>query len=394
IIFFWVARMMMDGIHFMGEVPFRDVYIHGLVRDEKGRKMSKTLGNVIDPLAFIDKYGADALRFTLAALATQGRDVKLSEQRVEGYRNFATKLWNATRFAEMNECRRVAGFDPASAKETVNRWIAGETQRAAVAGTSAIEAYRFNDAAGAIYDFTWGTFCDWYVELTKPILSGGSEATKAETRAMTAWVLDQILALLHPFMPFITEELWEKTGAHGPKRTDLLALSQWPQLSGVGDAAADDEIGWLIRLISEVRSVRSEMNVPAGAKIPLILVGASEETQARARRHNDTILRLARLESVSIAASAPKGSAQVVVGESTACLPLAGVIDMAAERKRIAREIEKVGGEIKKVTDRLGNPQFMGKAPAEVVEELRERQVDWETKATRLKAALARIEAE
>jgi valyl-tRNA synthetase len=195
-------------------------------------------------------------------------------------------------------------------------------------------------------------------------------------------------------MPFITEELWEKTGAHGPKRTDLLALSEWPQLPGSGDEAADNEIGWLIRLVSEVRSVRSEMNVPAGAKIPLILVGASDETQARARRHNDTILRLARLESVSIAASAPKGSAQVVVGESTACLPLAGVIDMAAERKRIAREIEKVGGEIKKVTDRLGNPQFMGKAPAEVVEELRERQVDWETKATRLKAALARIEAE
>jgi valyl-tRNA synthetase len=405
IIFFWVARMMMQGIQFMKDVPFHDVYIHGLVRDEKGRKMSKSIGNVIDPLEFIDKYGADALRFTLSALATQGRDVKMSESRVEGYRNFATKLWNATRFAEMNECRRVAGFDPKSAKETVNRWIAGETERAAAAVTSAIEAYKFNDASAAIYEFTWGTYCDWYLELTKPVLTAGTEAAKAETRAMTAWVLDQILALLHPFMPFITEELWEKTGAQPvasgqpkaqevPKRNAMLALSAWPQLSGLGDRAADDEMGWLLRLVSEVRSVRSEMNVPAGAKIPLVLVGASAETQARATRHADTIQRLARLEGIANASLAPKGSAQVVVGETTVCLPLAGVIDMGAEKKRIAKEIDKVGAEIKKVTDRLGNPQFMSKAPAEVVEELRERQVDWETKAARLTVALRRIEAE
>ena len=394
IIFFWVARMMMQGIHFMKDVPFHDVYIHGLVRDEKGRKMSKSIGNVIDPLAFIDKYGADALRFTLAALATQGRDVKLSESRVEGYRNFATKLWNATRFAEMNECRRVEGFDPSAAKETVNRWIAGETQRAATAVTTAIEAYKFNEAATAIYEFAWGTTCDWYLELTKPILSNGTDAAKAETRAMTAWVLDQIVALLHPFMPFITEDLWERTGAHGPARTAMLVLSDWPELTGLGNADSDDEIGWLIRLVSEVRSVRSEMNVPAGAKIPLILVGASPETLARASRHNDTILRLARLETITNAVAAPKGSAQVVVGETTVCLPLVGVIDMAAEKKRIAKEVDKVGLEIKKVTDRLGNPQFMGKAPAEVVDELRERQTDWEVKAARLKAALQRIEAE
>ena len=394
IIFFWVARMMMQGIHFMGEVPFRDVYIHGLVRDEKGRKMSKSIGNVIDPLDFIDKYGADALRFTLAALATQGRDVKLSESRVEGYRNFATKLWNATRFAEMNECRRVEGFDPASAKETVNRWIAGETQRAAANITAAIEAYKFNDAATAIYEFAWGATCDWYLELTKPVLTNGTEAAKAETRAMTAWVLDQIVALLHPFMPFITEDLWERTGANGPARTSLLTLSDWPMPTGLGDAAADDEIGWLVRLISEVRSVRSEMNVPAGAKIPLILVGASAETLARASRHTDTILRLARLETITNAVAAPRGSAQVVVGETTVCLPLAGIIDMAAEKKRIAKEVEKVDIEIKKVTDRLGNPQFMGRAPAEVVDELRERQDDWEVKSARLKAALQRIEAE
>ena len=394
IIFFWVARMMMQGIHFMKDVPFHDVYIHGLVRDEKGRKMSKSIGNVIDPLAFIDKYGADALRFTLAALATQGRDVKLSESRVEGYRNFATKLWNATRFAEMNECRRVEGFDPASAKETVNLWIAGETQRAAAAVTAAIEAYKFNEAATAIYEFAWGTTCDWYLELTKPVLVHGTEAAKAETRAMTAWVLDQIVALLHPFMPFISEELWERTGANGPARTTMLALSNWPTHSGLGNADADDEIGWLIRLVSEVRSVRSEMNVPGGAKIPLLLVGASEITHARATRHNDTILRLARLESIALSAAPPKGSAQVVVGETTVCLPLAGVIDMAVEKKRIAKEVEKVGLEIKKVTDRLGNPQFRGKAPTEVVDELRERQTEWEVKAARLKAALQRIEAE
>ena len=394
IIFFWVARMMMMGMQFMGEVPFRDVYIHGLVLDDKGQKMSKTKGNVMDPLDIIDVYGADALRFTLAAMTAQGRNVRMSKSRVEGYRNFATKLWNATRFAEMNDCRRVEGFAPANARETLNRWIAGEAERVARATTEALEGYRFNDAANGVYEFVWGTVCDWYVELAKPILTGGSETAKAETRAMTAWVLDQSFALLHPFMPFITEELWAKTGAHGPKRTALLALSEWPRPSGLADARADAEIGWLIRLISEIRSVRSEMNVPAAAKVPLALVGASDETKARAERHGETIQRLARLDDIAHAATAPKGSAQVVVGEATACLPLAGIIDMAAERKRIAREIDKVGAEIKKVTDRLGNPQFMSRAPEEVVEELRERQVDWEAKGRQLSAALSRIAAE
>jgi valyl-tRNA synthetase len=391
IIFFWVARMMMSGLHFMKEVPFRDVYIHGLVLDEKGQKMSKTKGNVMDPLELIDVLGADALRFTLAAMTAQGRNVRLSKQRVEGYRNFATKLWNAARFAEMNECRRVEGFDPKSAKETANRWIAGETERAAAAVTTALEAYKFNEAASAIYEFVWGTVCDWYLELTKPILMGQDEAAKSETRAMTAWVLDQSLALLHPFMPFITEELWDKTGEQGPARTSLLALGEWPKLSGLADPAADAEIGWVIGLISQVRSVRSEMNVPAAAKVPLVLVEAAADGQARAARHNDTIVRLARLESIAFAASAPSGSAQVVVGDTTAALSLAGVIDMAAEKARIAKEIAKVGAEIKKVTDRLGNPQFMSRAPEEVVEELRERQADWESKGRRLEAALARL---
>jgi valyl-tRNA synthetase len=400
IIFFWVARMMMDGLHFMKDaagkplVPFRDVYIHGLVLDEKGQKMSKTKGNVMDPLELIDVLGADALRFTLAAMTAQGRNVRLSKQRVEGYRNFATKLWNAARFAEMNQCLRVAGFDPASAQQTLNRWIAGETERATAAVTQAIEGYKFNEAAAAVYEFVWGTVCDWYLELAKPMLASEAAAeARDETRAMTAWVLDQVLVLLHPFMPFITEELWAKTGEHGPERTSQLALAQWPRLAGLADPEADAEMGWVIGLVSAVRSVRSEMNVPAAAKVPLVLVGAPHAVAERAGRHRETLLRLARLDSLDHAPTAPKGSAQIVVEGSTAALPLAGVIDMVAEKARIAKEIAKVAVEIKKVTDRLGNPQFMARAPEEVVEELRERQADWEVRGRQLEAALARIEA-
>ncbi len=254
-------------------MPFHEVYLHGLVRDEKGRKMSKSQGNVIDPLDVINLYGADALRFTLASLAAQGRDPKLGVKTAESNRNFATKLWNAARFAEMNECVRVKGFDPASAKEPINRWIAGETQKAAAAVTAGIEAYKFNEAAGAIYEFTWGQFCDWYLELIKPVLAGDDEPAKAETRAMVAWTLDQILKLLHPFMPFITEELWAHMVEHGEKRQALLCLSAWPQLDNLVDPAVEAEIGWVVRLISEVRSVRTEMKVPAAAKIGLVVLG-------------------------------------------------------------------------------------------------------------------------
>ena len=393
IIFFWVARMMMMGTHFMKEVPFRDVFIHGLVRDEKGRKMSKTLGNVIDPLELIEKYGADALRFTMAALTTQGRDVKLTMARVEGYRNFATKLWNAARFLEMNECRRVEGFDPKTIKHRLNRWIAGETERAAGEVESAIKAYKFNEAAGAAYQFVWGIFCDWYVELAKPLLTGDDAVTVAETRATAAWALDQILPLLHPFMPFITEELWANTAEGGPPRKSLLALAPWPRLLGLSDPEADAEIGWVVSLVSEIRSVRAEMNVPAGAKVPLVLVAASAETEERARKHDETLKRLARLDAITFEAAAPKGAAQIVVGETTAAIPLAGVIDMSAEAKRLAKEIDKTVAEIKKVTDRLGNPQFMAKAPEDVIDELRERQSDFEARQEKLKAALARVEA-
>ena len=393
IIFFWVARMMMMGLHFMREIPFHDVYIHALVRDDKGQKMSKTRGNVMDPLGMIDQYGADALRFTLAAMAAQGRDIKLSTHRVEGYRNFATKLWNAARFAEMNECVRQKGFDPKSVAETLNRWIAGEVERTAAAVTTGIETYKFNEAATAIYEFTWGTFCDWYLELAKPILNGDDEAAKAEMRATTAWVLDQILKLLHPFMPFITEELWDRLVEVGVKRENLLCLSAWPVHGNLADRAADEEIGWLVNLVSEIRSVRSEMNVPAGAKTPLIVVAASKVDRARAENYEETIKRLARIDTLTFAKAVPPGSAQIVLGETTVALPLAGVIDMGTERTRLAREIEKSKAEIKKIDAKLANQNFVAKAPPEVVEENRERRADFEATMKRLQAALKRVEA-
>jgi valyl-tRNA synthetase len=393
IIFFWVARMMMMGLHFMKEIPFHDVYIHALVRDEKGQKMSKTKGNVMDPLDIIDVYGADALRFTLAAMAAQGRDIKLSTQRIEGYRNFATKLWNAARFAEMNGCTGRAGYDPASNKETVNRWIAAELQLATAEVTAGIEGYKFNEAAGAIYEFVWGTFCDWYLELIKPVLEGGSDAAKAETRATTAWVLDHILKLLHPFMPFITEELWARFGESGVKRDSLLCLAAWPAIGDLAHPKAEEEIGWLVKLVSEVRSVRSEMNVPAGAKIPLVLMGGGAAVRARAERHDATIKRLARIDTVTFADAAPKGSAQIVIGETTAALPLAGIIDMAAERQRLTREIEKSRAEIKKVDAKFANESFMAKAPPEIVEENHQRKADFEATVKKLEAALKWLEA-
>ncbi|MGD9667543.1 MAG: valine--tRNA ligase [Hyphomicrobiaceae bacterium] len=429
IIFFWVARMMMMGMHFMKEVPFRDVYIHGLVRDGQGNKMSKTRGNVIDPLDIIDgislkdlvakriagldkeaanrverevkkdfpegikAYGTDALRFTMAAMAAQGSDVKLSIDRVEGYRNFATKLWNAARFAEMNECVRQRDFDPTAIRETLNRWIAGEVERTAAEVTTALEAYRFNDAAAAVYEFVWGVFCDWYLELIKPVLSGDDQAAIAETRATTAWVLDQILKLLHPFMPFITEELWAHMVEYGESRTSLLTLSQWPVHTGLASQGADQEIGWLINLVSEIRSVRSEMNVPAGAKIPLVIVGSDRKAEQRVATHGDTLMRLARLDDISFAKAAPKGAAMFVAGETTAALPLEGIIDMDAEKKRLAREIEKASVDIGKMDAKLDNPNFIERAKPEAIAEARERKAELEDMVARLGAALKRLEA-
>ena len=428
IIFFWVARMMMMGMHFMGDVPFKDVVIHGLVRDGQGHKMSKTRGNVMDPLDIIDgisldelitkrtagldkeatnrvaretkkefpngieAYGTDALRFTMAAMAAQGADVKLSVARVEGYRNFATKLWNAARFAEMNECVRQRGFNPKSCKQPVNRWITGETSRAAAAVTAGIEAFKYNEAASAIYEFVWNVFCDWYLELVKPLLMGDDEPAKAETRACTAWVLDQILKLLHPFMPYITEELWAHMVEHGVKRENLLALSEWPHLEGLADAKADAEIGWLVELVSEVRSLRSEMNVPAGAKIPLVMAAPSAEIRTRVMDHEETLKRLARLDSVTSAKTAPKGSALIVFGETSAALPLEGIIDLDAERKRLQKEIDKAETDRSKAAAWLANELNVAKSPEHVVTLNRERVSENATRIKRLAAALKRIE--
>ncbi len=393
IIFFWVARMMMMGLHFKQEVPFHTVYIHALVRDEQGQKMSKSKGNVMDPLELVDQYSADALRFTLAAMAAQGRDIKLATSRVEGYRNFTTKLWNAARFAEMNECIRVEDFDPTALNETVNRWVAGETERTINAVTTAIEAHKYNEAANAAYHFVWHIFCDWYLELIKPILNGDIADAKAETRAMTSWVLDEILKLLHPFMPFITEELWQRLAEHAPAREHDLVLARWSQLDGLQNVDADTEIDWIIRLVTEVRSVRAEMNVPAGAKIPLVLIGAASETHARAERHEETLKRLARFDTLTMATVVPKGAAQIVLDETTVALPLADVIDMSAENARLTRELEKINSEIRKIDGKLANKQFVAKAPAHVVAEQHERRVDFEATLERLHAALKRLEA-
>jgi valyl-tRNA synthetase len=394
IIFFWVARMMMMGLHFMKDVPFKDVYIHALVRDASGAKMSKSKGNVMDPLELIDKFGADALRFTLAAMAAQGRDVKLSESRIEGYRNFGTKLWNAARFCQMNECAWWEPFEPAHARETVNRWIIGETVRAAETVTREIEAYRFNEAAGALYKFVWNVFCDWYVELIKPLLNGEDEAAKQETRRTAAWALDRILMLLHPFMPFVTEELWQRLSESGASRPALLVSTSWPSLSAdLIDAKADAEMDWVIRLISETRALRTEMNVAPAARVPLLLVGATRESCARLERYQDLIDRLARLEYSTSADAAPSGSVTFVLDEATVALGLEGVIDFAVEAERLAKEVKRLEAEAMKIDAKLSNAEFVAKAPEEVVEESRERLADYRAQAVKLSAALERVKA-
>jgi valyl-tRNA synthetase len=386
IIFFWVARMMMMGLHFMKEKPFHTVYIHALVRDEKGQKMSKSKGNVIDPLDLIDQFGADALRFTLAAMAAQGRDIKLSTQRVEGYRNFGTKLWNAARFCEINGARRDPDFDPIAARVTVNRWIAGEVARTRDEVTKAIEEHRYNDAAGSLYGFVWNVFCDWYLELIKPILAGSDEAAKAETQHCAQWILDQILLLLHPFMPFVTEELWQKTEAAG-----MLIAAEWPSYKGLGDAKVDAEMNWVVDFISQVRSVRSEMNIPAGARIDCAIVGANTESRRRAATWEQEIMRLARLKAITFEDKVPASSAQMVLGEATLALPLEGVIDFAAERARLGKELEKVEKDIAVIEARLGNAGFVAKAPEEVLEETRERKTTLAAQRDKLKEALKRL---
>ncbi len=393
IIFFWVARMMMMGLHFRSQIPFRDVYIHALVRDEKGAKMSKSKGNVIDPLDLVDRYGADALRFTLAAMAAQGRDIKLAESRIEGYRNFATKLWNAARFAEMNGCVRRPDFDPKAAQDPLNRWILGETGRAVAETAAAIESFRFNDAANAVYRFVWNVFCDWHLELVKPVLQGADGPAKDEARSTVAYVLDAAIGMLHPFMPFLTEELWAVTGAVGPARAGLLALGPWPMTEGLGDAAAEAEIGWMIDLVSDVRSVRSEMRVPAATLVPLVLVDPSPAVAAHAQRWGETIKRLARLSEISFAAAAPLGSAQIFSRGAVAALPLAGIVDLNAERSRLLKARDAERKEIERVEEKLAKPEFVQRASEEAVEEQRERRELAMDRLAKIETALQRVEA-
>jgi len=392
IIFFWVARMMMMGLHFQNEIPFRDVYIHALVRDEKGAKMSKSKGNVVDPIDLIGRFGADALRFTLAAMAAQGRDIKLSEARIEGYRNFATKLWNASRFAELNGCARVAGFDPAAAREPLNRWILGEAAKAAAETAFAIEAYRFNDAANAVYRFVWSVFCDWHLELAKPVLQGPADpAARAETQATIAHVLDTIYALVHPFMPFLTEELWAIKGEAGPGREGPLALGPWPTQCFEVDEAVEAEIGWVVDLIAEIRSVKSEMGVPPSTLTPLVLVAPSHRAETGARAWSESIRRLARVSSIERAEAAPPGSLELVVRGEAVALPLAGVVDLGAERARLDKEIARVRLEIVKVETKLGNPDFVARAPEDIIAEHEDRLETFQARLIKLNAARERL---
>ena len=394
IIFFWVARMMMMGLHFKKEVPFHTVYIHALVRDERGQKMSKSKGNVIDPLEVIDEYGADALRFTLAAMAAQGRDIKLSAQRVEGYRNFATKLWNAARFAEMNGCVRDPDFTPRDAKEVLNRWIAHETARAGSEVTAAIEAYKFNEAAAAIYRFVWNIFCDWYLELVKPVLTGADGAAKNETRATTAWVLDEIVKLLHPFMPFITEELWAVTAEQGPKREHMLALAAWPQHDGLEDPGkAEAEIGWVIDLITAIRSVRVRNERVRSAPTcrsfwSAIAVGDS----ARASAGRNSWSGWRKFQTSSLQERRRQGAVQLIVRGEVAGLRSQGIIDLAAERARLAKEMAKCDADIARVDQKLGNADFLKRAPEEVVEGEREKRDEAQARKAKLAEALERLQ--
>ncbi len=392
IIFFWVARMMMMGLHFMKKEPFHTTYIHGIVRDEKGAKMSKSKGNVVDPLELIDEFGADALRFTMASLVTPRGDVKPSRARIEGYRNFGTKIWNAARFCEMNECRPDPAFDPAAAEETVNRWILTEATATVRAVTLAIVEYRFNEGADALYQFVWATFCDWYLELIKPVLAEGTDAAKAETRATAAHVLGLILKIMHPFMPYISEALWSGLGEDetGKGERKVLALSRWPKADFL-DRAAHAEIDWLVELIGAIRSVRSEMNVPAAAKTGLTIVGDDAEVAARIARHNAAIERLARVDAVASAQHAPHGSAQVVVGGATFALPLSGIVDFTAEEARLEKEIARVEDEIGRIDKKLANAKFVARAPEDVVEAEREKRAAYAADGERLAAALKRV---
>ena len=426
IIFFWVARMMMQGLYFMDDIPFKDVYIHDLVRDEQGKKMSKSEGNVIDPIDLIqgididglvakrttglrqpekapkvekatrkqypdgfEAYGADALRFTLADMAGMGRDIALSVERVAGYRNFGSKIWNAAKFGEMNECKPVEGFDPSSCTQSVNQWIVSELAETTSTVTECIEKYRFNDAADAVYQFTWNTFCAWYLELVKPSLDSEDETGKTETRACFAYCLDTILKLLHPFMPFISEELW---GQISETRSEALIVTKWPDLTALKtNSDAQHDINWLIRTISEIRSARAEANIPPANKSPLIVVGASDATKTRMETYIDVLAKMARVDGWSEANEIPGNSLQIIIDEATMAMPLAGLIDMDAEKDRIQKKIAELDAEIEKVEKKLANKNFVDRAPEAVVAEQHARKAGFIDEREKLVAALGSL---
>ena len=389
IIFFWVARMMMMGLRFMGEVPFRTVYIHALVRDERGQKMSKSRGNIIDPLELIDRYGCDALRFTLAALAAPGRDIKLAVSRVEGYRNFATKLWNAARYAQLNGCALNSGFAPADCRLTVNRWISAAMSDCAAEVTAALDAFRFDEAASRLYQFVWGTFCDWYLEFTKPIMRGMDAAARAETQAATAWIVGRILHLLHPIMPFITEEIWEHLAG---SEAGMLITAGWPDFPPDNfDPAISAEMEWIVQAILALRALRAEMNVPPASRVPLLIRDAEPIAMERIERHREHFIRLARVEDFAPVAAVPPGGVQIVLEGATLILRLGEVVDLARERERLRKEIGRLDTELGKIATKLANPNFLAKAKVEVVEEQRERETDVSRDRDRLKAAYDRL---
>ena len=387
IIFFWVARMMMMSMYMMKKVPFRKAYIHGLVRDEKGQKMSKSKGNTVDPMETIEKYGADALRFFMAAMETQGRDVNMSEARIAGYRNFATKLWNAARFGEMNNCTLHPEFNQQDIKLSVNKWIMAKADIATKEVTDNLNSYRFSDAANAVYQFIWGTFCDWYIELIKPVLYGADEEAKAETRATFAWVLDRILVILHPFMPFITTELWNNTA----KRDIKLIHFAWPQVKEV-DIQVMSDIDWAIDLISVIRSLRAEMNLPAGAKLNVFLKDANLQSQQNLKEFKTIVCSLARLDNLDILqGEITSDMVQSVFRETSVLLPLKGVVDFAAERERLNKELESLNKNLEGYARKLDNPSFVERAPQAVVEEEKRRQAEALENKSKVESALARI---
>ncbi|MEE2877749.1 MAG: valine--tRNA ligase [Pseudomonadota bacterium] len=394
IIFFWVARMMMMGIQFMDEIPFHDVYIHALVLDEKGQKMSKSKGNAMDPLELVDEYGADALRFTFARLAAQGRNIRLAKQSVEGFRNFTTKLWNATRFAEMNQCEFGHELKPGDLKLPLNRWIAAELAKAEQAVTASLESYKFNEAADALYQFIWNVLCDWYIELIKPVMNGDDEAAKAETRQACGWVIDQTFKLLHPFTPFVTEALWEQTEDESRKRAGFLMLQGWPSFGDSwADADAEAEMAWVLDTVSEIRSTRSVLNVPAGAQIAASLIGASDKVKAWAAANETAIRQLARLGSFSIADEKPARAVTIASGEETIALEVEEFITPADEIARLDKEIAKLEKDITGTEKKLSNENFVAKAPPEIVEENRERVIEWTATLAKLTSAREQLSA-